>query len=346
MTQPLPDLIHVVVAMDFSDEIIDQLRAVSSRLRVERYFPNVPDRAWENAEVLYTARILPSPAQAPRLRWIQLHSAGIDHVIKEPIIQAQDVEVTTASGMHAVQMSEYCLAMMLAFTYKLPRMLELQAKAEWPTKRNDMLNPDDIFAPVHLRGQTLGIVGYGSIGRELARIADQMGMRVLAVKRDVMHPEAEDEYAEAGTGDPQGEIPRRLYPPEATASMAKECDFLVITTPLTPQTRHLINEEVLRSMKKTAILINVARGAVVDEAALISALAAGQIGGAALDVFEEEPLPPSSPLWNLNNVIISPHVAGSSAHYHEKAALLFIENLQRYVENRPLLNRLKRETGY
>lgn len=346
MTQPLPDLINVIVAIDFPDELIDQFRAVSSRLRVERHFPNVPERAWESAEVLYTARVLPSPAQAPRLRWIQLHSAGIDHVIKEPIIQAQDVEVTTSSGMHAVQMSEFCLSMMLAFTYKIPRILALQAQAEWPGKRNDILNPDDVFAPNHLRGQTLGIVGYGSVGRELARIADNMGMKVLAVKRDVMHPQAGDEYTEPGTGDPEGEIPHRLYPPAATASMAKECDFLVLTAPLTPQTRHLINEEVLGAMKKTAILINVARGAVVDEAALISALASGRIGGAALDVFEEEPLPASSPLWNLSNVIISPHVAGSSAKYYEKAAALFIENLQRYVENRPLLNRLKREAGY
>jgi phosphoglycerate dehydrogenase-like enzyme len=346
MTQPLVDLINVIVAIDFSDEIIDQFRAVSSRLRVERHFPNVPERAWETAEVLYTARVLPSPAQAPRLRWIQLHSAGVDHVIKEPIVQAQDVEVTTTSGIHAVQMSEYCLAMMLAFTYKIPRMLALQAQAEWPGRRNEMLNPDDVFAPFHLRGQTLGIVGYGSVGRELARIADSMGMTVLAVKRDVMHPQAEDEYVEPGTGDPEGEIPRRLYPPEAITSMAKECDFLVLTIPLTAQTRHLINEEVLRAMKRTAILINVARGAVVDEAALISALAAGRIGGAALDVFEEEPLPAASPLWNLNNVIISPHVAGGSAYYHEKAAALFIENLERYLENRPLLNRLKREMGY
>jgi phosphoglycerate dehydrogenase-like enzyme len=296
--------------------------------------------------VLYTARTFPSPAQTPRLRWIQLHSAGLDDLIKEPIIQAQDVEVTTASGIHAVQMSEYCLAMMLAFTYRIPRMLALQAKAEWPAKRNGMPNPDDVFAPRELRGQTLGVVGYGSIGRELARIADTMGMTVLAVKRDMMHPQAEDEYFEPGTGDPEGEIPLRLYPPEATASMVTECDFVVLTMPLTPQTRHLINEDVLGAMKKTAILINVGRGAVVDEAALISALAAGRIGGAALDVFEEEPLPSTSPLWNLSNVIISPHVAGGSVHYHDKAAALFTENLQRYVENLPLLNRLKREAGY
>jgi phosphoglycerate dehydrogenase-like enzyme len=346
MTQPFPDPIHVIVAMDFSDEIMEYIRDVSPRLRIERHFPYVPERAWENAEVLYTYNTFPSPTQAPRVRWIQLHSAGIDHASKEPIIQAQDVEVTTSSGIHATQMSEYCLAMMLAFNYRIPRMLALQAKAEWTQKRNNLNNPDDVFAPHQLRGQTLGIVGYGSVGRELARIADSMGMTVLAVKRDVMQPQAEDEYYEQGTGDPEGEIPRRLYPPEAVVSMVRECDFLVLTIPLTPKTRHMINADVLKSMKKTAVLINVARGAVVDEAELISALAAERIGGAALDVFEEEPLPSTSPLWNMSNVIISPHVSGNSADYHEKAARLFIENLERYLENRPLLNRLKREQGY
>jgi phosphoglycerate dehydrogenase-like enzyme len=128
--------------------------------------------------------------------------------------------------------------------------------------------------------------------------------------------------------------------------MSRECDYLVVTVPLTPATRHLINADVLNHMKKTAILINIARGAVVDEAELISALAAGRIGGAALDVFEEEPLPTSSPLWNLDNVIISPHVSGNTTLYHEKAAALFAENLRRYVENQPLLNRFHREQGY
>lgn len=346
MTQPFPDQINVIVSMDFSDPIIEHIRDLSPRLRVERHFPTVPDRAWENAEVLYTGRALPSPTVAPRLRWIQLHSAGIDHLVNEPMMQAQDVEVTTSSGIHATQMSEYCLAMMLAFTYRIPLLLEHQAKAEWAPKRGDMLHPEDPFATHELRGQTLGIVGYGTIGRELARIADSFGMKVLATKRDVMHPEAGNEYAEPGTGDPKGEIPQRLYPPEAIVSMVKLCDFLVITVPLTAQTRHMINAEVLKAMKKTAILVNVGRGAVIDEAELISALAAERFAGAALDVFEEEPLPPTSPLWNMNNVIISPHISGNSARYHEKAADLFIENLRRYLDNRPLLNRVQREQGY
>lgn len=336
MTEP----IHVVIAMDFADPLIERIRAVSPRLRVERHHPHVPERGWHEVEILYTGRLFPTVEQAPRLRWIQLHSAGVDHAIKEPIVLAEDVEVTTTSGIHAAVIAEYCLLGMLAFEFKLPTMLEHQARAEWARGR------DAIFNPRGLRGQTVGIVGYGAIGRELARQADALGMRVLAVKRDAMHPADTDSYRLPGTGDPEGNLPTRIYPPEAAAAMAKECDFLVVTLPLTPQTRHIINAEVLNGMKKTAVLINIGRGAVVDEAALISALAAEKLRGAMLDVFEQEPLPPTSPLWKLPNVIISPHVAGVNQQYHELAAGVFIENLQRYIEKRPLLNRLVRERGY
>ncbi len=332
--------IHVLVAMDFSDAIMERIREVSPRLKVERHYPNVPERAYAEAEILYSLRHFPSPVQSPRLRWIQLHTAGVDHAAKEPIIAAEDVEVTTTSGIHAIVMSEYCLMMITAFNYQLLTMQALQRRAEWTPDRHK------IFAPRELRGQTLGIVGYGAIGRELARIADAMGMKVLAIKRDVKHPAEIDRWREAGTGDPEGEIPTRLYPPEAIASMAALCDYLVIAAPITDSSRHLIDEHVLKGMKKTAVLINVARGSLVDEAALISALAAERLGGAALDVFEEEPLPSTSPLWNLDNVIISPHVAGHSGRYHEKAAQVFIDNLTRYLAKEPLLNRFERTRGY
>lgn len=332
--------VRVVVAMDFSDEILAQLRAISPRLQIERHHPNVPDSAWAEAEVIYATTRFPDPAQAPRLRWIQTHSAGIDHVAKQPIYKAEDVDITTASGVHAVQMSEFSLMMMLAFSYQLPLALEYQKKIEWPEKAHK------IFVPRELRGQTLGIIGYGTIGRELARQANALGMTVLASKRDVKNPADTDGYSEAGTGDPSGSIPARLYPPEALASMVAECDFLVSTLPMTEANRHIISESVINAMKKTAVLVNVGRGGVIDEAALISALAAKKIAGAALDVFEEEPLPPTSPLWNLDNVILTPHISGNSVRYHEKAAALFAENLQRYLEKRPLLNKVERKRGY
>lgn len=334
------ETINVVVAMDYSDSLIEQIRSLSPRLRVERHFPNVPDRVWAETEVLYTLRTFPEPAQVPRLRWIQLHTAGIDGVDNQPIYQAQDVEITTASGVHTIHLSEFCLGMMLTFNYKFHLMLRDQAAMTWRDDRHK------IYAPRELRGQTVGIVGYGSIGRELARQCDALGMRVLAIKKDVMHPADREGFRDPGTGDPEGEIPARIYPPEAIASMAGECDFLVLIAPLTKSTRHMVNENVFKAMKRSAVLINVARGAVVDEADLVTALSSGKIAGAALDVFEEEPLPTTSPLWQMDNVIISPHIAGYSARYHEKTAAVFMENLNRYLTNRSLINRVRREAGY
>ncbi len=339
--------INVVVNFDFSDAELADFRAISPRLKVERYAGTVPDKVWAEVEVLYTTNNFPLPEQAPRLRWIQLHSAGADHMVKAPIFKAQDVEVTTTSGIHATIMAEFCLMLMTAFNFQLLQLLRFQAAAEWPQKRGEpTAGPAITFASVPLRDQTVGIIGYGSIGRELARLCNALGMTVLAAKYDVMHPEEGLAYREQGTGDASGEIPRRIYPFQAVASMAKECDYLVILAPLTEQTHHLINESVLSAMKKNAVLINAARGDLVDEPALISALAAERIRGAGLDVFSEEPLPKSSPLWNMNNVILTPHIAGTTANYEARAANVFIENLRRYVENRPLLNAFSRERGY
>ncbi len=340
MTEHIDEPIHVAIAMNFSDEIINSLREISPKLHIERYWPEVPEHVWKDVEVLYTLRHFPLPEQAPKLRWIQLHSAGLDNVINQPIVKAEDVDITSTSGIHAGHMAEYCLMMMLAFEYKLPQMLAFKEKGEWPEKSHR------IFSPYGLRDKVVGIVGYGSIGREIARLANAFGMRILASKRDVRQATLDGGYEEPDMGDPDASIPERIYPGSAIKSMASACDFLILTVPLTPDTTHLVNEDVLSAMKETAIIINVARGSVIDEEALISALAAGKIGGAALDVFEEEPLPAGSPLWNLDNVIISPHIAGNHARYHEKAAALFAENLKRYLEKRPLLNLLDRKQGY
>jgi len=334
------DMIHVLVAMDFSDGLIDQLRTVSERLVIERHHPSVPDSAYEDVEVLYTGRHFPTRSQAPNLKWVQTHSAGVERALSRPIFQNGDVKLTSASGIHAVQMSEYCLAVMLHFHYKVSQMMAIKTQAKWPQ------NQYEVFTPHGLRDLTLGIVGYGSIGRELGRMAYALGMTVLATKRDIMHQAEDGAYIEEDTGDATGDIPERLYPPEALASMAAECDFLVVTVPLTDATRHMIDKNVLNRMKKSAVLINIARGGVVNEAELIDALKAKKIAGAGLDVFEEEPLPGSSPLWKLDNVLISPHVSGNISRYHEKAAALFAENLERYIEGQRLLNLVDHEQGY
>lgn len=334
-------IINVVIAMDFSDEILELLQAVSPRLRIERHFPKVPDAAWQDVEVLYTSHIFPpSPDAAPNLRWIQLHTAGAEHALSQPVFQKTNIPMTNASGIHATPMAEWVIGMMLAWDLHLRTVFEQQKAKLWPDDRYERIQPRN------LRGQTLGIVGYGSIGRELARLADAFGMNVLAVKRDAMTPDERDGYRAPGTGDPSGDIPSRLYPPEAIESMAKECDYLVLLAPLTETTHHMINRSVLKAMRPHAVLVNAARGGVVNEADLIAALKARDIAGAILDVYETEPLPPDNPLWTLPNVIVSPHISGNGSRYHERVAALFAENLQRYVERRELLNVVSRDLGY
>ena len=333
--------INVVLATNFDDSIIQRIQDVSPRLNVVKHFPEVSQAVWASTDILYTVRDFPEPDDVPRLRWIQLNSAGAEHVLKQNIIRAEDVIITSASGIHNTQIAHYCLMMMLAFNYRLPRMIDLQQKRTWPQKQYEIFNPRDMHK------QTLGLVGYGSIARELARLANAMGMTVLASKRDAMTTaENESDYSPEGTGDPEGMIPERIYPGEALTTMASECDYLVVTVPLTESTRYMVNSRVLEAMKETAVLINIARGGVIDEKALITALSQEQIRGAALDVFEEEPLPATSPLWQLDNVIISPHISGNADNYQEKATDLFIANLQRYLDKKPLYNQLNRDTGY
>src|SRR5574341_1319381 len=342
MEQIMPDPIHVLVLSQspMPGPLIDNLRAVSPRLAIEHRTAHSLDElgdVWADVEVLYTTGLLPAPERAPRLRWVQGHFAGVDHVIRHPIVQR--VTLTTTSGIHASNMGEYVAMAILAFAHHLPRMLEHQARAEWTTQRWAL------FVPRELRDLTLGIVGYGSVGREVARLARAFGMRVLATKRDPRH-RTDEGWQMSGAGDPAGECVERFYAAAALHEMLAECDFVALTVPLTPETRGLIGEKELRRMKREAVLINVARGEVVDEAALVDALQGGVIGGAALDVFAKEPLPPDSPLWRLPNVIISPHVSGFTPHYDERAMALFAENLRRYVDGKSLLNAVNPRLGF
>jgi phosphoglycerate dehydrogenase-like enzyme len=341
---PSMDPINVLITCPFSEPLIARLEAVSSRLHIRVWqthsfeeFEEIEDRLAQ-VEILYTDHALPQPEQAPKLRWVQLHYAGVDEVINHPLFQSH-VLFTTVSGIHAVAMAEYVMTYILAFARRLSHMLEDKAHGAWSPERLNRYMPDE------LRGATLGVVGYGSVGRQVARLASAFGMQVLAVKRNAMDP-TDSGYTLPGTGDPEGNIPERIYPPQALRSFLSECDYVVLTVPLTDETYHMIDADTLETMRQDAILINVARGAVVDEAALIEALQEGLIGGAALDVFEEEPLPPDSPLWTLPNVLISPHVAGLTPRYDEYATDLFAENLSRYLTGQPLLNLVDKERGY
>lgn len=332
---------RVVITVGVSDAVLEQLRALAPAFRIDRLIGEISNAVWAETEVLFTSRVFPTPEQAPRLRWIQTTSAGFDLALSQPVAQIADIQITSVSGIHATPIAEYCLGMMLALNMRLPAMHDLKREKHWPKDRHAG------FGPAPLRGKTVGIVGYGNIGRELARLAAALGMNVLAAKRDVMRLEASDTFMmDDDTGDPSGDIPARIYPGQAVPTMARECDFLVVTVPLTTGTHKLIDGRVFDAMKQSAFFVNIARGDVVDEPALIEALQSNRIAGAALDVFTEEPLPPTSPLWALPNVIISPHIAGNTPDYVERAARVFSENFRRYVERRPLVNLLDRTTGY
>lgn len=343
--QDSPDMVQVLITVPFSADQLAAFREISPLVEI-LYHPaempdDVPNDAWAKAAVLYTSHVIPDPAQVPNLRWLHVHSAGVDHVLEQPLGKLDDVQITTSSGIHATIITEYVFMMMLAFGHRLLALLKHQSTAHWPDE-----NKYTLFMPLELRGSTIGIVGYGSIGREIARLANTFGMEVLAIKRNVFEPSDLDGYALPGTGDAEGQFFHRLYPPEALVTMVRDCDFVVITTPLTEATRLMFGKEAFEAMKPTAYLINVGRGGVLDEQALLHALQQGKIAGAALDVFEAEPLPDDSPLWKQPNVIISPHISGNSPRYNERAAALFGENLRRFLGHKDLLNRASAERGY
>lgn len=282
--------------------------------------------------------LIPSdlPKQAPNLRWIQLLSAGADHALGA--LKGTSIPVTTASGIHAAPISEYTIASMLAWARRLHVTIRAQSRHEW--SRRAVINVLDV-----IRGKTLGIVGYGSIGRETGRLASAFGMRVLALKRDPSE-RRDAGWCPAGLGDPEGKIPERWFGGEGCAEMLSESDYVSVTLPNTPHTVKFVGAKEIAAMKPGSYIVNIGRGAVIDENALIEALRAGKIGGAGLDVFEKEPLPAESPLWDIEEAILTPHVSGDFRAYTDLACELFAENLRRFTAGRPLLNVVDPALGY
>jgi phosphoglycerate dehydrogenase-like enzyme len=227
----------------------------------------------------------------------------------------------------------------LAWAHRVPNWFNYKQAKSWPSNRWET------FVPQELSGKTLGILGYGSIGRELARLAKPFGFKILVTKRNARQL-TDSGYSKPGLGDPDCTLPDRVYPSEATRSMVTECDYVVITLPLTERTHYLFDEALLRAMKPTAFLINVGRGAIIKETDLVRGLKKGWLAGAGLDVYEIEPLPDDSPLWEMENVILTPHVSGFTPNYDERAIDIFAENLRRYMAGEPLLNLVNREEGY
>jgi phosphoglycerate dehydrogenase-like enzyme len=335
----------VLLTQRFSQPLVERLGAVSPDLLViQKSVREDWDRMDTAAffegdeEILYCFMPPRDLSVAPNLKWVQLHSAGINQLKDHPILQS-DIRVTTSSGIHAVPIGEFSVAMMVALARRVPRMVRQQDRGEWPKERWRT------FLGHEMRGQTLGVVGYGSIGREVARIAKQgFGMHVLALTRGGNR--VDRGYHEPGVGDPDGQLPDAWFTRDRLHDLLAQSDFVLISTPLTDETRWMIGEAELRSMKPTAFIVNIARGEILDETALVRALKENWIAGAGLDVFAKEPLPADSELWKLENVLMAPHISSATPHYDDRAVDLFSENLRRYLRGDELLNLVNKAKGY
>ena len=256
----------------------------------------------------------------PRVRWVHSRWAGVDSLLF-PELVASDVLLTNGSGVFSQSLGEFALAAILYFAKDLPRMLRNQRAERW--------EPFDVE---EIAGQTVGIVGYGDIGHAVARRAHAMGMRVLALKRHV--PEKPDPLIE------------EFYKPDALPNLLKQCDYLVVSAPLTEETRHMMGNAEFAAMKPSAVVINVGRGPVIDQAALVRALEGGRIRGAGLDVFEHEPLPAGDPLWRMENVLVSPHTADHTRDWIDAAMRFFLRQYEHFRKGEPLENVVNKQLGY
>jgi phosphoglycerate dehydrogenase-like enzyme len=274
-------------------------------------------------------------ARAPRLNYVHSASTGVERALT-PAARERGLVITNARGVFSRPIAEYVLMMILAVSRRLPGLLELQRERTWQPLEG-----------VELRDVTVGIVGLGSIGRAVGALATAFGCRVVAVRR-------RSEAGSSGGGSSGDDESRsfgelmldRVGGPESLPELLAESDFVVLAAPLTPETEDMIDAAALASMKSTAWLINIARGRLVDERALLDVLRDGRIGGAILDTFREEPLEPTSPFYDLPNVIVTPHTSWSSGRVLDRSVELFCDNLRRYAAGEPLLNVVDPTAGY
>ncbi len=311
----------ILVTFELPDEYVKRFETqYSVKVSVCKDKSQLAD-AVRDADILIVSWRLPAGlvASAGSLKWIHSIGAGVDGILTPELLESQIV-VTSSSGIHREPISEHVLGFMLSFVRGFHVFARQQMRKEW--KRFDL---------EELAGKTLGIIGLGEIGSEIAVKAKGFGMRVIAVKRDA------------------GEKPSyvdELWLPEQLRNLLGESDFVVLSLPLTPETWGFIGEPELRAMKRSAYFINISRGKIVQEDKVIQALREGWIAGAGLDVFEEEPLPGKSELWEMPNVIITPHVAGSNPQYTERAMAIFEENLKRFLNGQELENVVDKKLGY
>ncbi|MEO8207620.1 MAG: D-2-hydroxyacid dehydrogenase [Chloroflexota bacterium] len=295
-------------------------------------------RGWLSSEAF--DRLL---VRAPRLRWVHSATSGVERALT-PTSHDRGLTVTNARGVFTRPIAEHVLMLILAISRRLPQLLELQRERTWQPLQG-----------VELRELTIGIIGYGSIGRAVASLAGAFGARVIALRRN---PQADGEVAtdQAATADSAALAADDSFPFAAAAAqvvgpgqlhdLLRASDIVVLAVPLTPETENMIDAVALAAMRRDAWIINIARGRLIDDRALIEALHAHQIGGAALDAFREQPLSPRSEFYDVPNLIITPHTAWSSARVLDRSIDLFCENLRRYSAGEPLRNVVDPRAGY
>lgn len=326
---------RLLLDAEIQDDTVAELRALDPRLDVAdvRAEQGFDMEAVEDGELeIIVGPHAPSDlGQVPKLRWLQLRSAGVDHLASDPPWR-HGIVTTNARGVYAIPIAEYVTGM----------ILRSRQPAGWARDQTAHHWPEDAALITVLRGSTALVVGYGSIGREIARQLSALGVRILAAKA---RPEkrADDGYRVPGTGDPDGSIPERMEGLEHLVELARNADLLIVTVPLTDDSRGLIGREVIEALPSHAWLVNISRGPLVDERALLDALREDRLGGAVLDVFAEEPLPPDSPWWDAPDTIVTPHASGVTLRYFDR---LVIENVRRYLAGEPLLNQVDPERGY
>jgi phosphoglycerate dehydrogenase-like enzyme len=308
----------VYIAYSLKEEYLERIKEARNDVEIVE---NI-----EEAEVFLGGHISKDDLKkAKNLKWIQSSSAGIDNLLFEELLNS-DIIITTASGVHPKPIAEHVFALLLSWTRRINIALRGKFERKW--------NRDEIKWCEELTGKTMGIIGYGKIGQEIGRIAKSFGMKVIGVKRDINQK------------DDMVFLPDELFSYKDLHEVLRRSDIIVLVLPLTSETKDLIGEEEFKVMKKDAIFINVGRGKTVKEDALVKALENGQIQCALLDVFYEEPLPEESPLWNLENVIITPHIAGMTPYYDDRLVEIFIHNLKNYPKVSRMLNVVDKSLGY
>ncbi len=290
----------------------------------------------ESIEILVADALPTSLERCAGLRWVQLLSAGINQLIGHPLL-ARDLLITNAAGATAVHIAEFVVAQLLGHIKGLREFDQLQ-RCRTPGQPTASR-----WRGQSLRGMCAVVVGYGGIGRETARLLAALGLRIIAVGSSAARKPYRGYTPFDGIGDPDAQLPERIVATADLHAVLPEADLVVLAVPLLPTTRHLIDAAALACMKPSALLFNVARGPVIDTAALLGALDQGQLAHAYLDVFDAEPLLVESPLWAHPRVSITPHIAGTMPDHARRLSDLFLQNLARYRSGQPLLNQVDRQ---